>query len=240
MQTRILGPIAAAVLLVHGGVVFLSLQTPVSKPPEVTAVVAFFVSPAVPPRPPVRAAPVERQPAPKPEPAPQTVTPQPRPLVSQPTRPIETPAPSVATSTPQAPSQLSPAPVPSEPSEAASRASPAVSQPAAVAAPATEPAPAAPITVSIDAVRYLKPPQVVYPPLSRRMGETGRVVVRVVVDAQGVPAEVTLAEPSRYARLNDQALQAMRQARFEPYRVNGRPMVVTVLAPIVFTLEDRP
>lgn len=240
MQTRILGPIAAAVLLVHGAVVFLSLQTPVSKPPEVTAVVAFFVSPAVPPSPPLRAAPAERRPAPKPEPAPQTVAPQPQPLVSQPTRPIETPAPTVSASSPQATSQPSPASIPSDPSEASSRASPPVSPPAAVAAPASEPAPAGPIAISIDAVRYLKPPQVVYPPISRRMGETGRVVVRVLVDAQGVPAEVTLAEPSRYARLNDQALQAMRQARFEPYRINGRPMVVTVLAPIVFTLEDRP
>lgn len=234
MQTRILGPIVAAVLLVHGAVVFLSLRTAVSEPPEVTAVVAFFVSPAAPPSPPVRAAPAERRPAPKPQPAPQTVAPQPQPLVSQPTRPIETPAPSVAASTPQATSPLSAAQVPSEPSEPARPASPAVP------APASEPAPAAPIAVSIDAVRYLKPPQVVYPPLSRRMGETGRVVVRVLVDAQGVPAEVTLAEPSRFARLNDQALQAMRQARFEPYRVNGRPMSVTVLAPIVFTLEDRP
>ncbi|MBM3374607.1 MAG: energy transducer TonB [Betaproteobacteria bacterium] len=234
MQNRILGPIVAAVLLVHGAVVFFSLRTAVPVPPEVTAVVAFFVSPAVPPSPPVRAASAERRPAPRPDPAPQAVAPQPQPLVSQPTRPIETSAPSVAASTPQATSQLSPAQVPSEPSEPASRVSPAVP------APASEPAPAAPVAVSIDAVRYLKPPQVVYPPLSRRMGETGRVVVRVLVDAQGVPTEVTLAEPSRFARLNDQALQAMRQARFEPYRVNGRPMSVTMLAPIVFTLEDRP
>lgn len=240
MQSRILGPIVAAVLVLHGAVVFFSLRTSELPPPEVTAVVAFFVSPADPPSPPVRAAPAERRPTPKSEPVPQAEAPQPQPLLSQPTRPIETPAPSVAASTAQAASQPGPALVPSEPSEPASRASPTVSQPAAVPAPASEPAPAAPIAVSIDAVRYLKPPQVVYPPLSRRMGETGRVVVRVLVDVQGVPAEVTLAEPSRYARLNDQALQAMRQARFEPYRVNGRSISVTVLAPIVFTLEDRP
>ena len=65
------------------------------------------------------------------------------------------------------------------------------------------------------------------------------MVVRVRVNAEGVPVEVTLAEPSTYRRLNEQALQAMRQARFDPYRVNGRPMSVTSLAPVVFKLEDR-
>jgi protein TonB len=64
--------------------------------------------------------------------------------------------------------------------------------------------------------------------------------MRVLVDTQGVPVEVVVTEPSAFARLNDQAVQAMRQARFEPYRVNGRPMAVTVLTPIVFKLEDRP
>jgi len=65
------------------------------------------------------------------------------------------------------------------------------------------------------------------------------VVVRVRVNPEGVPVEVTLAEPSAFGRLNEQALQAMRQARFDPYRVNGRPMSVTILAPVVFKLEDR-
>lgn len=95
-----------------------------------------------------------------------------------------------------------------------------------------------PIEVSADSVRYLRPPQISYPVISRRFGEQGRVVLRVLVDAQGYPQDITVHQPSAYSRLNAQAVEAMRDARFEPYRQNGRAMAVFTLAPIVFKLES--
>ena len=197
---------------------------------------AFFVSPMSPSSPSVPAVP---EPAAEPRPIPvkpvaEPSPPQPRPLTDPSLTPISPPS-KEAEAAASAPPTVSP------PSATSSTIGAPVAPQAASAAPAaSEPSAAAPLSVAIEAVRYLRPPQVVYPPLSRRMGETGRVVVRVLVDAQGVPIEVTVAEPSRHPRLNEQAVQALLQARFEPYRVNGRPMSVTVLAPIVFTLEDRP
>lgn len=223
MMLRFFGPVFAVVLFFHGSVLFFSLHTAPPVPQEVRAVVAFFVSPvAVQRSSSLRAVPPRPEPDPPRAPAPQVRTANPLPptvvpAVSETSSQQEIPTDSVASGLPATssmPSTLAPAP--------------------------SEPSVAPPLSVSIEAVRYLRPPQVVYPPLSRRLGEAGRVVMRVLVDTQGVPVEVVVTEPSAFARLNDQAVQAMRQARFEPYRVNGRPMAVTVLTPIVFKLEDRP
>lgn len=211
------------VVAAHGALVLLSLRTVVPPQAELPAMAAFFVTPVAPPS----------APAVQPRPA----QPQPRPL-STPSmpdaRPIERASDLPSTVVPAQADPADATPRPATPAAAVTE------QPVSVVPTPTEPTTTAPLSVAIEAVRYRRPPQVVYPPLSRRMGETGRVVVRVLVDTQGVPVEAIVAEPSRYTRLNDQAVQALLLARFEPYRVNGRAMSVTVLAPIVFTLEDRP
>lgn len=210
------------VLAAHGALVLALLQDRTQPAAETPAIVAFFVAPPN--------TSVMRPPAP-------VVTPQP-PTQTMP-RPTIVPSPVAAQPLP------SQAVVPADPppsQSALATPSSASSTPSSEAVAPLPTVPAAampPREVSIESVRYLRPPQVVYPPLSRRMGEAGRVVVRVRVNTEGVPVEVTLAEPSAHSRLNEQALQAMRQARFEPYRVNGKPMSVTILAPVVFKLEDR-
>lgn len=221
---RRLGLVLVLVLAVHGVLVFALLQDRTQPAAETPAMVAFFV---VPPKTSVTRS------------SPPAVAPKPTTPVPPPPRPAVPPSPVAAQSLPSQ-AVIPHDPPPSQSAPAAH--SPALRSPsseALVSAPPAPTAPIAPLEVSIESVRYLRPPQVVYPPLSRRLGEAGRVVVRVRVNAEGVPVEVTLAEPSTYRRLNEQALQAMRQARFDPYRVNGRPMEVTILAPVVFKLEDR-
>jgi periplasmic protein TonB len=193
---------------------------------------AFFVSPIT-PAPAVSVAPPPTAERKRPPSQPVAVPPPPQPM------PLSTPA-LTADSPPEREVQAAAAPPPAPPAAAGAPSAPVAQSATSAALVVSGATAAAPLSVAIEAVRYLRPPQVVYPLLSRRMGETGRVVVRVTVDTQGVPIEVTVAEPSRYPRLNEQAVQALRQSRFEPYRVNGQPMSVTVLAPIVFTLEDRP
>ena len=95
-----------------------------------------------------------------------------------------------------------------------------------------------PRTVPTSAVQYLRPPAPVYPRASRRQGETGRATVRVLIDEQGRPAELRVQSSSGYARLDEAALEALRDARFRPYAENGVAQRVWALVPIHFDLEN--
>ncbi|BAL97724.1 energy transducer TonB [Rubrivivax gelatinosus] len=109
-------------------------------------------------------------------------------------------------------------------------------------APTAAPAPA-PVTPTIrqvppSALRYLVEPPVAVPLASRRLRESGTVVLRVVVDVRGHPRSVTLRRSSGFPRLDEQALGAMRQARFLPCTDNGQPVECESDAPIVYELEN--
>mmetsp|Transcript_55624 Transcript_55624/g.136302 ORF Transcript_55624/g.136302 Transcript_55624/m.136302 type:complete len:80 (-) Transcript_55624:135-374(-) len=75
------------------------------------------------------------------------------------------------------------------------------------------------------------------PLMSRRLKESGVVHLRVVVDAQGQPREITLAKSSGFARLDEQALQDMRSARFVPQTENGQPIEWEVIAPMSYEID---
>lgn len=140
-----------------------------------------------------------------------------------------------------APSAPAPAfTVPTPPADAVPAAEvPAV--PTAMPAPAPVPAPTVvmpPRTLAATEVGYLEAPRVGYPPVSRRLGEQGRVLLRVLVDPQGLPAQVVVSQSSGHARLDDAATTAARRTRFRPYTDNGVAQTVWVLLPIAFTLEN--
>lgn len=88
--------------------------------------------------------------------------------------------------------------------------------------------------LAASAVQYRVMPPAEVPRTSRRAGESGTVWLRVLVDAEGVPTSVSLQRSSGFARLDEQALWAMRQARFTPHREDGRPVEVEVIAPIEY------
>ena len=69
------------------------------------------------------------------------------------------------------------------------------------------------------------------------MGEAGTVQVRVVVDVQGLPRQVSLHRSSGFARLDEQALVAMRAARFQPCTDGGRPIECQAIAPLAYELD---
>jgi protein TonB len=104
------------------------------------------------------------------------------------------------------------------------------------AAPA--PVPAVHKGVPPSALRYLVPPPISLPVASRRLGEQGSVVLRVVVDARGAPRQVVLLRSSGYARLDDDALAAMKRARFHPCTDNGAPIECESSAQLVYELEN--
>lgn len=78
-----------------------------------------------------------------------------------------------------------------------------------------------------------------YPGEAVRRGETGKVVVRIEVGADGRVDEVSLARSSRSRSLDRAALSAARQWRFRPAQENGRPVAGSVEVPFDFTLESR-
>jgi protein TonB len=136
------------------------------------------------------------------------------------------------------------------PPAAADGAAPAarnVADPPAATAPQSPvvaaPAPVPPVhaqepkTVPSHAVAYLQPPAPVYPPLSRRAGEAGRVIVKALVDAGGAVRQLVLEQSCGHARLDESALAAVRTARFRPYTEDGVAQPVWVRVPIVFELQ---
>lgn len=104
-------------------------------------------------------------------------------------------------------------------------------------APPTPPAAAPRRQVSASAVRYLSLPPVEVPRASRRAGEHGTVWLRVVVDTAGLPVQVSVERSSGFARLDEQALWAMRQARFKAHTEDGRAVEVEVIAPIEYPAD---
>ena len=99
------------------------------------------------------------------------------------------------------------------------------------------PTPPQPKQIPASAVRYLKEPRMTVPLMSKRLRESGVVMVRVVVDVRGQPREITLAKSSGFARLDEQALQDMRSARFVPYSENGQPVEWEVIAPMSYEVD---
>lgn len=105
--------------------------------------------------------------------------------------------------------------------------------------PTAPPPPPAPARkqVTAAAMGYLVPPPAEVPLASRRAGESGVVWLRVVVDVNGLPAQVQVQRSSGYPRLDAQAVAAMRQARFRPHTESGQTLEVEVLAPIEYPSE---
>ena len=119
-------------------------------------------------------------------------------------------------------------PPPAEP------ASPAPFVVAEVPAPAEPPSPK---LIPPSGVHYLVPPPLEYPRASRRMGEMGKVLVRIFITEDGLPRQVQVTQSSGHARLDEAAIAAVHKARFKPYTENGRAMAGWAFIPLSFDLE---
>ncbi len=153
---------------------------------------------------------------------------QPRPQ----SRPVPTPVYKVApTPTPTPTPIVMPAAVPATDAPVAPHAEPAPPTPA----PAPEPAPIAPPSFS---AAYLENPPPAYPSASRRLGEAGRVVLRVRVSAEGRAEVVEVSSSSGFERLDRAALEAVRRWRFVPARQAGVLIEAWVKVPLSFNLDS--
>lgn len=211
--------IVLSVLLLHG-VALWALQTGLlRRAVEIIVPVTLLTDFIAPP------APVVAPPPPKPAPTPPKAAPT-----------VKAPRP--------APMPLaidSPTPAPNAPVGVTTPAPPAppANEPAAVSAPAALPAPPAPPRIELPSsnAAYLQNPAPTYPAISKRMGEQGKVVLRVLIGTDGQPQKVELNKSSGYDRLDRQAQDTVMRWRFVPGKRNGVPETMWYLVPINFVLE---
>lgn len=120
--------------------------------------------------------------------------------------------------------QVSAAPTPTAVYAPVQQREPAPEAAPAIAAPVSVPTPPAIKHIAPNAVRYLVEPRLMVPLLSRRLGESGIVHLRIVVDARGQLKDASIKKSSGFERIDAQALQDIRTARFAPYLENGQPL----------------
>ena len=216
----------AAVILVHAGILASILSLPKTTqsitppvPLYVRLIEAATAQPELAP-PPV---PPRLQPPPTPSVPPPVLAAPPAPLrpipeavkaVRQP-QPAEPVRPEVSRPEPQ------PAPTPTP-------------APATVEAPK----PAPPVTQPRFNADYLDNPKPPYPGISRRMGEEGEVRLRVHVDPAGNAQQIEIARSSGFPRLDQAALDTVKQWRFIPARQGEQPIAAWVIVPIQFSLRS--
>lgn len=193
-------------------------------------------TPMTPPQPPLMVSLITAQPPAPPAPkVPDITPPKPKPVARQ-ERVSRAPDVPVLAAKPMAPepvaNEVRPAPVlPLPPIQTP----PAPTQAAAPVAHAV-PAPV-PTSPKFDA-DYLDNPKPVYPPISRREHEQGKVLLRVYVEASGAVGKVELNASSGFERLDKSALSAVSRWRFVPARQGTEAVAAWVVVPIVFSLKD--
>ncbi|MES1980768.1 MAG: energy transducer TonB [Pseudomonadota bacterium] len=118
-----------------------------------------------------------------------------------------------------------------------------VTTPAPLAPPTPPaPAPAAPTAApsmqlpSSDA-SYLQNPKPPYPPISRRMNEQGKSIIRVLIGIDGSPQKAEIAKSSGYDRLDQAAMTTVMRWRYVPGKRNGVPEEMWFNVPINWVLE---
>jgi len=84
---------------------------------------------------------------------------------------------------------------------------------------------------------YLSNPKPSYPPLSRRLGEQGVVMLSVFVGTSGEVQKLELAKSSGFLRLDDAAQKTVTTWRFAPGKQAGVLQAMWVKVPISFILE---
>jgi protein TonB len=179
-----------------------------------------------PPPPPKPPEPVKPPEPPKLTPPPKT----PQPVLTPPPTP-QPPAPA----TPEPPAVLA-APTAAPTAPAVQAAPPAPPPPAP---PAPPPPPAAPAKVEMPSSKadYLHNPPPDYPRMSKRLGEQGKVVLKVLIGTDGAPQKVELVTSSGFERLDKSALDAAMRWRYVPGKRGGVAEAMWYQVPIQFTLE---
>lgn len=167
--------------------------------------------------------------------APEPVKP-PEPETPPPPRPVEKPVKKqlIATQAEPTPTAIEtpPEPAPPEPLPPVQAAAPVVEAP-----PAAKPS--APPSCFRANFRG-QPPKAPYPIRSQQLGETGRVLVTVIISTTGKAKSATVKTTSGFKRLDDAAVRTALRTDFLPNELDGEPVEARVDVPYEFGLTDKP
>ncbi len=113
-------------------------------------------------------------------------------------------------------------------------------QNAAVAPATTGGASGTPIQTDIGklVVVYQPDADAYYPSFSKRSGEQGTVVVRLIISENGEVEDVAILQSSSFPRLDRAATDIGRRYRFKPFLVNGSPQRISTNLLIKFNLKN--
>ena len=234
--TEPLSPITRRVLLagviffhVGAGYALIQIEPPKIVVGDAAPMEVSFVTPD---------APAEMEIPPPPEDPPPPDIPPPPPIDIAVAPPDDLPPPEFPVEKKPPPEPPKPRPVPPkvvQPPRPPSPAPPAEAQ--ASSAPVQTTRSPGPQTLSAAQVGYLNAPSPIYPMRSKRAGDQGTVMVKVLVDTNGRPSQVVLQTSSGHPELDESALSAVRAARFRPFMDAGVAQPVWVLCPIGFALR---
>ena len=219
---------AALVLLLHSGLIYLLLHEPprteASFKPEVIAV-RWQTAPVPQAKPTVAPPPAPQKPAEpvaKPKPVPERQhKPSPKPV------PVKRPV---------------PRPLPNQ-ERVAQKRSAIAAEPAAATPQPAQTAKSSAAALPVVAPRYQAPglnnPPLRYPPVSRRLGEEGKVRLRVLVSPEGRALQIQMLTSSGSSRLDAAARELVARWRFLPATKGGAMVQGWVEIPIVFQLRSQ-
>ena len=110
--------------------------------------------------------------------------------------------------------------------------------PVAPAMDRTDPAPTIG-TAPIEATLAYRAVPLKYPPQALRARMQGTVLLKVLVDEQGVPQDVAIEKSSGYALLDRSAREQVLQGwKFQPATVGGKPVRAWARVPVSFDLNQ--
>ncbi|MDP9995408.1 protein TonB [Variovorax boronicumulans] len=208
--------IASGVIVFHAAALWALQSGLLRRAAEVVIPVEIMSQFVEPPKPKVEPPPPPPPPPPKVAKAP----PPPRPQAIREPKPTPAPQAPVGTTEPPPPPAPPAAPTPPAP-------------------PALPPAPPAPPAVQLPSSNadYLQNPKAVYPAMSKRLGEQGKVIVKVLVGVDGLPKSAEVKKSSGFDRLDEAAIEYIMKCRFVPGKVNGVVQAMSYDAPVNYVLN---
>ncbi len=228
---------ASFVVLAHAGIIYALITQNMPEKILIIAAKPLMVSLIAPPAPAPEIVPVIEPPKPVVKPTPII---KPKPIIKkniEKIKPIEIPIEKLAEKPAERLVQAAVAqPVIEE--ESIAQVAPVQVADAVKVPPKSEPVVEEKIEPPRFGVSYLNNPPPDYPAMSRRIGEEGRVLMKVLVSSEGTAQEVQIETTSGSNRLDQAAVNAVKQWRFIPAKKNNQPLSAYVLVPMKFSLNS--
>jgi protein TonB len=211
--------IAGGVVLFHVAALWGMQSGLIRRAVEVVVPVEVLAQLIEPPKPPA-----PEPPKPEPPKPPEPKVARPAPKLPPPPMPVAIPDPTPAPNAPLG----SVAPQPP---------APPVMAPVAPAPAPSPPAPPARVQLPMLDADYGDANEEAFrpPPISRRLGETGTVLLRITVGVDGTVTNASLVQSSGFQRLDEAALKGSRKLKFRPATRGGVPLEWTYELPVRYT-----